>query len=76
MTAPRHELAAQVVRDQIADGTLKPGREVPYAAALASSGGLSAEAFLGAFRVLLAEGVLVPGAGRNTRLRVAAADSG
>jgi DNA-binding transcriptional regulator YhcF (GntR family) len=56
VTAPRHELAARVIRGRIADGTLKPGRPVPSAASLAGEAGASAEAFLGAFRLLLRGG--------------------
>ena len=67
--------AAGLVRDMIADGTLKPGAPAPSAAALARKTGYSALTCRTALRTLLADGTLTRGASPNARLRVAAAST-
>jgi DNA-binding transcriptional regulator YhcF (GntR family) len=60
------------IRGQIADGTLRPGAPVPSGAALSRATGFSTLTCRKALRVLITEGVLVPGPSRNARPRVAA----
>lgn len=69
---PRYVQAADVVRGQVADGTLKPGSPVPSGAALARLTGFSQITCRKALRSLVDEGVLSPGATPNARLQVAA----
>jgi DNA-binding transcriptional MocR family regulator len=69
-TAPRYVQAADVIRAQIADGTLKPGLPVPSGAALARLTGFSQITGRKALRLLVGNGVLVPGPSRNARPRV------
>jgi Bacterial regulatory proteins, gntR family len=71
MTIPRYVQAANIVRSQIADGTLKPGATVPSGDALARITGFGHLTCRKALRTLAAAGVLVPGPSRNARLRVA-----
>jgi Helix-turn-helix domain/Bacterial regulatory proteins, gntR family len=60
----------QLVRQKIADGTLKPGAPVS-ATALARESGTGALTGRKALRLLLADGTLTQGVSRNARLRVA-----
>ena len=69
---PGRDRAVDVIRGLIADGTLKPGDELPYASVLAADTGVHAEHFKGAYRVLVESGELVAAAGVR-RLRVAEA---
>jgi Helix-turn-helix domain/Bacterial regulatory proteins, gntR family len=62
---------AAVVRDQVADGTLRPGQPAPSGAALSRLTGYSTLTCRRALRVLIADGVLIPGPSRNARPRVA-----
>jgi DNA-binding transcriptional regulator YhcF (GntR family) len=71
MTAPRYLEVADIVRSQIADGTLKAGLPAPSGAALARVTGYSGITCRKALRTLTAAGVLVRGPSRNARLRVA-----
>lgn len=69
--SPARDAVTRLVRDKIADGTLKPGAPVPSGAALAREAGchpLTCRAALGA---LLADGTLVRGPSKGARLRVA-----
>jgi hypothetical protein len=70
----RYMRAAAIVRTQISDGTLKPGSPSPSAASLARLTGYSPLTCRQALRVLIAQGVLVPGTSPNARPRVAVAD--
>ena len=67
----KREIAAGLIRDMIADGTLLPGAPVPSAAELTRKTGYSPLTCRAAFRALLAEGALMPGVSANARLRVA-----
>jgi len=69
----KREAAASLVRDMIADGTLKPGATAPSGAALAAAAGCGVLTAQKALRSLLAAGTLVPGASQGARLRVAGA---
>lgn len=71
MTVPKHVQAADVVRAQIGDGTLKPGSPAPSGAALARITGFSELTCRKALGALIADGTLVPGASPNARPRVA-----
>jgi transcriptional regulator with XRE-family HTH domain len=67
----KHETAAGVVRDMIADGTLKPGGPAPSGAELARKTGYSVLTCRAGLRSLLADGTLTLGASPTARLRVA-----
>ncbi len=69
---PKYLRVAAQVRGQIADGTLRPGEPVPSGAALSRITGFSTLTCRKALRLLIADGVLVPGPSRNARPRVAA----
>ncbi len=64
---------AAVVRDQIGAGTLRPGQSAPSGAALSRLTGYSTLTCRRALRLLIADGVLIPGPSRNARPRVAGA---
>jgi DNA-binding FadR family transcriptional regulator len=66
---PRAAEAADVVRAMIADGTLKPGDRAPGGAALHRTTGIAKTYCLYALRALEAEGVLVPRASSQAKLR-------
>jgi DNA-binding transcriptional regulator YhcF (GntR family) len=68
---PKYARVAAAIRDQVADGTLRPGQPAPSAAALARATGFSTLTCRRALRVLVADGVLVPGASASARPRVA-----
>ncbi|HET6187116.1 MAG TPA: GntR family transcriptional regulator [Trebonia sp.] len=70
----KRETAASLVRDMIADGTLKPGAPVPSSAALARETGFAALTCRQALRALLADGTLARGVSPTARLRVAQHD--
>lgn len=61
---------AALVRAQVADGVLLPGESAPSGAALARVTGYSALTCRKGLRALVKEGVLVPGASEDARLRV------
>lgn len=71
---PKYARVAAAVRGQIADGTLRPGQPAPSGAALSRLTGFSTLTCRRALRVLITDGVLVPGPSRNARPRVAGAD--
>jgi DNA-binding transcriptional regulator YhcF (GntR family) len=62
--------AAGIVRDQVSDGTLRPGDLAPSGATLARLTGFSTLTCRKALRTLIADGVLVPGLSANARPRV------
>jgi DNA-binding transcriptional regulator YhcF (GntR family) len=68
---PKYARVAAAVRQQIADGTLRPGQPAPSGAALARITGYSTLTCRKALRALVADGVLTPGPSRNARPRVA-----
>src|SRR5215475_11093240 len=68
---PKYARVAAAVRGQIADGTLRPGQPAPSGAALSRVTGYSTLTCRRALRVLVADGVLIPGPSRNARPRVA-----
>lgn len=68
---PKWARVAAAVRSQIADGTLRPGQPAPSGAALSRVTGYSTLTCRRALRVLVADGVLIPGPSRNARPRVA-----
>jgi transcriptional regulator with XRE-family HTH domain len=69
----KRDVAAGIVRDMIADGTLGPGAPVPSSAALARETGFAARTCQIAIRSLLADGTVTRGASPTARLRVARA---
>src|ERR1700733_14251876 len=71
MAALKQEAVARLVREKIADGTLKPGGAAPSAAALARETGCSPVTCRMALRVLVADGTLTRGVSSTARLRVA-----
>jgi DNA-binding XRE family transcriptional regulator len=66
----KHAKVAALVRAQVADGLLLPGESAPSGAALARITGYSALTCRKGLRALVKEGVLVPGASEDARLRV------
>jgi len=68
---PRYARVAASIRDRIAAGALRPGHAAPSGAALSRATGYSTLTCRKALRVLIEEGVLVPGPSRNARPRVA-----
>jgi hypothetical protein len=68
---PKYARVAAALRGQIADGTLRPGQPAPSGAALSRFTGYSTLTCRRALRVLIADGVLIPGPSRSARPRVA-----
>jgi DNA-binding transcriptional regulator YhcF (GntR family) len=66
----KREIAAALVRDRIADGTLKPGGAAPSAAALARETGYSTLTCRAALETLVKDGTLAHGVSPTARLRV------
>ncbi len=69
----KYQVAAGIVRDMIADGTLVPGAPAPSGEALARKTGYSVHTCRAALRALLRDGTLTQGASPTARLRVAPA---
>jgi Helix-turn-helix domain/Bacterial regulatory proteins, gntR family len=69
----KYRRVVALVRDRIADGSLRPGQPAPSGAELARTTGYSTLTCRKALRVLIADGLLVPGPSRNARPRVAGA---
>jgi DNA-binding transcriptional regulator YhcF (GntR family) len=74
MASYKYARAADSVRAQIADGTLRPGGPAPSGAAIARRNGCSALIARKALRSLIEDGTLLPGLSRNARPRVADRD--
>jgi hypothetical protein len=70
---PKYLRVAAAVRDQVADGTLRPGQPAPSGAALSRLTGYSTLTCRRALRALVSDGVLLPGPSRSARPRVAGA---
>jgi DNA-binding transcriptional regulator YhcF (GntR family) len=70
VSLPKYAQVAVRVRAQIADGSLLPGQSAPSGAALARATGYSSLTCRRALRVLITDGVLVPGTSPNARPRV------
>jgi DNA-binding transcriptional regulator YhcF (GntR family) len=66
----KREVAAALVRERIADGTLKPGGAAPSAAALARETGYSTQTCRAALETLIKNGTLAHGVSPTARLRV------
>lgn len=75
MNVTKYAQVAADIRAQIADGTLLPGQPVPSGAALAHKTGYSVLTCRKGLRILMRDGVLVPGPSRNARPRVPARTS-
>lgn len=71
MTLLKYEQVAAGIRAQVANGTLAPGLPVPSGMALSRATGYSVLTCRRALRDLIKAGVLVPGASRAARPRVA-----
>jgi DNA-binding transcriptional regulator YhcF (GntR family) len=74
MASYKYAQAADSVRAQIADGTLRPGDPAPSGAAIARRNGCSALTARKALRSLINDGTLIPGPSRNARPMVAGPD--
>jgi hypothetical protein len=72
----KRDAVARLVREKIADGTLKPGGALPSAVALAAEAGCHVATCRTALRSLVADGTLTWGASPTARLRVATAGGG
>jgi DNA-binding XRE family transcriptional regulator len=66
----KYQRVAAHVRDQIADGMLRPGEPAPSGAALARATGYNTLTCRKAIRTLIKEGALVPGPSPGARPRV------
>jgi hypothetical protein len=73
--APKYAQVAAIVREQVADGTLRPGEAAPSGAQLARLTGFSALTCRKGLRSLIREGVLSPGASPAARPRVTVPDA-
>jgi len=69
--AAKRDAVTALVRKMIADGTLKPGGYVPFAAELARQAGCHVGTCQRALRALIAEGTLQRGVSPGARLKVA-----
>jgi hypothetical protein len=69
----KYRRVVALVRRRVADGTLRPGQPAPSGAELSRITGYSSLTCRKALRVLIADGVLVPGPSRNARPRVGGA---
>ena len=67
----KQDAVTRLLRDKIADGTLKPGAPVPSGAALAREAGCHPVTCRTALGALLADGTLARGPSKGARLRVA-----
>lgn len=67
---PARDAVMRLVRERIADGTLKPGMRAPSGVALARETGHALETVRAALRALVAEGTLTAPASPNGRPRV------
>ena len=68
---PKYARVAAAIRQQIADGTLRPGQPAPSGAELSRATGFATLTCRKALRELIADGILVPGPSPNARPRVA-----
>jgi DNA-binding transcriptional regulator YhcF (GntR family) len=68
---PKYLRVAAAIRQQIEDGTLRPGQPAPSGAELSRDFGFSTLTCRKALRRLIADGLLVPGPSPNARPRVA-----
>jgi DNA-binding transcriptional regulator YhcF (GntR family) len=68
---PKYARVAAAIRQQIADGALRPGQPAPSGAELGRATGFSTLTCRRALRTLIADGILVPGPSPNARPRVA-----
>ena len=64
---PKYAQAAAIVRAQVADGTLKPGDAAPSGVQLARLTGFCELTCRRALRILIGDGILVPGLSANAR---------
>jgi hypothetical protein len=69
----KYRRVVALLRGRVAAGTLRPGQPAPSGAELSRITGYSTLTCRKALRVLMADGVLVPGPSRNARPRVAGA---
>jgi hypothetical protein len=69
----KYRRVVALVRGRVADGSLRPGQPAPSGAELSRMTGYSTLTCRKALRVLIADGVLVPGPSRNARPRVGGA---
>jgi Helix-turn-helix domain/Bacterial regulatory proteins, gntR family len=67
----KYTQAAAIVRNQISDGTIKPGAPAPSGASLARLTGFSVLTCRKALTSLVRQGILIPGPSRSARPRVA-----
>lgn len=65
VSVPKYAQIAASIRAQTADGVLMPGEPAPSGAALSRVTGYSVLTCRRALRILINDGVLVPGTGRR-----------
>ncbi len=70
-SAAKRDAVTRLLLGKIADGTLRPGAQVPSGAALARETGYAPVTCLAGLRALLADGTLARGPSQGARLRVA-----
>ena len=66
---PIYQQIVDAVKEQLFVGALKPGDEMPSVRVLAESLGINLHTVRHAYQILEAEGLLVMGLGRRTRIR-------
>jgi DNA-binding FadR family transcriptional regulator len=76
VSVPKYVQVAASIRAQIADGVLMPGEPAPSGAALSRVTGYSVLTCRRALRILINDGVLVPGTSPGARPRVPAGTPG
>jgi DNA-binding XRE family transcriptional regulator len=72
----KRDAVAALVRRMIADGTLKPGADVPFSTVLSKATGVGEGTCRRAVRKLVADGTLARGVSPGSRLRVARPGAG
>jgi len=66
---PLYQQIAEAIKEQLFTGALRPGDELPPVRLLAESLGINLHTIRHAYQILAAEGLIVMGLGRRTRIR-------
>jgi len=66
---PLYQQIVEAIKEQLFTGALRPGDELPPVRLLAESLGINLHTVRHAYQILSAEGLIVMGLGRRTRIR-------
>jgi len=66
---PLYRQITEAIKEQLFTGDLRPGDELPPVRLLAESLGINLHTVRHAYQILAAEGIIVMGLGRRTRIR-------